>query len=184
MTVRDCTVPRARHAEAGFSLLEGLIAAALLLLVLVSILPLFSQAMLNNLQGNDASYVSNGTVDGFERISSLPFDNFFINISDPPPNGDSDDTTTVQPDRWALQGDSWVQDISQSPVANDEVQFTRRATIQQFHIVDLTEDGILTNPLPAGTSESGVHIKVVRMNLTGQRRIGAPAFQAVLVKAK
>ena len=70
MTDCDRTVPRPRHSEAGFSLIEGLIAAALLLLVLVSILPLFTQSMLNNATGNDSSYISNAAVDGFERISS------------------------------------------------------------------------------------------------------------------
>jgi Tfp pilus assembly protein PilV len=45
---------RARTAsEAGFSLVEGMIAALILLFVILGVLPLVSQSMLNNLQGND-----------------------------------------------------------------------------------------------------------------------------------
>ena len=176
MTVSDRTVPRACHAEAGFSLLEGLIAAALLLLVLVSVLPLFSQAMLNNLQGNDASYVSNGTIDGFERISSLPYDNFFIN----PVAGGTPEI--VRTEVFALRGDTWVPDITQSPVANDDVQFTRTATIRQYNIVDLHDNGTLDTPLDP--DDTSAVIKVIDFSVTGQRTIGAPAFQTALVKTK
>lgn len=165
-----------RPSEAGFSLIEGLIATALLLLVLVGILPLFSNAMLNNLRGNDASQVANGTVDGFERLSSLPFDNFFINVTGAGPAG------VVRSDVWAREGDLWVPDIAQSPVANDEEQFTRTATIRQYHINDLREDGTLDTPLDGGATDA--QIKVIDMDLTGERALGGPAFRTVLVKAK
>jgi hypothetical protein len=167
-------LPPPSPSEAGFSLIEGLIATALLLLVLIGILPLFSNAMLNNLRGNDASQVANGTVDGFERLSSLPFDNFFINVA----AGDE----IVQTDVWALEGDGWVPDIAQSPVTGDKVQFTRTATIQQYHINDLTEDGRLDNPLNAGATDAS--IKVIELDLSGERALGGPAFRTVLVKAK
>ena len=176
MTDCDRTVPGPRHSEAGFSLIEGLIAAALLLLVLVSILPLFTQSMLNNATGNDSSYISNAAVDGFERISSLPFDNFQINVI----AGATPEIVTT--DLWARQGDTWVTDISQSPVANDETQFTRTSTIRQYSSTDLTDDGDADTALDPG--DPNATLKVVQYRVTGQRRIGAPAFDTVLVKSK
>ncbi|MEZ5313277.1 MAG: hypothetical protein R2862_06270 [Thermoanaerobaculia bacterium] len=64
---------RPRTSEAGFSLIEGLVAAALLLIVTVGILPLFSRAMQNNAKGNDSTRQSNGAVDELERSISMPF---------------------------------------------------------------------------------------------------------------
>jgi hypothetical protein len=170
-------LPPRSSSEAGFSLIEGLIATALLLLVLVGILPLFSNAMLNNLRGNDASQVANGTVDGFERLSSLPFDNFFIN-----PVGAAGAAQVVRDDVWALEGDLWVPTIAQSPVTNDKEQFTRSARIRQFHIDDLRDNGTLDNPL--GEGDLNAHIKVIEMDVSGERALGGPAFRTVLVKAK
>ena len=46
---------QAKRGDAGFSLVEGLIAAALLLVIAVSILPLFTRALKSNLSGGRAS---------------------------------------------------------------------------------------------------------------------------------
>jgi hypothetical protein len=62
-----------RRSEAGFSVIEGLIAAALLLIITVGVLPLISRSMLNNVKGNDATRQSNGTVDEVERSFALDF---------------------------------------------------------------------------------------------------------------
>ena len=50
---------RAVGAEAGFSLLEVLIAAVLMLVIAVGVLPLFTRAMTASLSGNDSSQASN-----------------------------------------------------------------------------------------------------------------------------
>jgi len=134
---------RARASEAGFSLLEGLIAAALLVFVLVGILPLFERARLNLLQGNDATNVSNAASDGFDQMLSLPFNSFATNV---PATTNSVVTTDV----WALYADRWYTAIASSPVPNDQVQYTRTITLDQFQIDDLNDNGLLDAPLSSG----------------------------------
>lgn len=66
------TPPSARDAQAGFSLIETLIAAALLLLVALGVLPLFSNSIINNVQGNLASQTANFARAELERLRQLP----------------------------------------------------------------------------------------------------------------
>ncbi|MEM7351211.1 MAG: hypothetical protein AAF657_10420 [Acidobacteriota bacterium] len=59
-------------AEAGFSLLEGLFAAALLLVVAVSILPLFMRALESNTRGGRSSQLSTFTTAELEEVGQAP----------------------------------------------------------------------------------------------------------------
>ncbi len=63
-----------RHREAGFSLVEGLIAAALLLVVAVSVLPLFMRALESNTRGGRASQISTLTIAALEEINQATVD--------------------------------------------------------------------------------------------------------------
>ena len=63
-----------RHNEAGFSLLEGLFAAALLLVVAVSILPLFMRALESNTRGGRSSQVSTFVTAELEEINQASID--------------------------------------------------------------------------------------------------------------
>jgi len=58
------SVARPRASEAGFSVVEGLIAAALLVFILIGVLPLFERSRLNLMQGNDSTQVANAVIDG------------------------------------------------------------------------------------------------------------------------
>ena len=93
---------RARpQAEAGFSLIEALIAALLLLFIVIGVLPLFSRAMMNNIQGNDSSNISNSAVGGFEELLALPFDNQALTL----PGGAAENTTTQV---YSLHHNEWI----------------------------------------------------------------------------
>lgn len=69
-----CPGFRGRPAEAGFSLLEGLFAAALLLVVAVSVLPLFMRALESNTRGGRASQVSTFATAELEEINQATID--------------------------------------------------------------------------------------------------------------
>ncbi len=60
--------------EAGFSLVEGLIAAALLLVVAVSVLPLFMRALESNTRGGRASQVTTLVTAAIEEINQATVD--------------------------------------------------------------------------------------------------------------
>ncbi len=58
MSIGKTNRRRAQSSEQGFSLLEGLFAAALLLVVAVSVLPLFMRALESNIRGGRSSQAS------------------------------------------------------------------------------------------------------------------------------
>ncbi len=63
-----------RDREAGFSLIEGLMAAGLLLVVAVSVLPLFMRALDSNTRGGRASQVSTLITAALEEINQATVD--------------------------------------------------------------------------------------------------------------
>ncbi|MEM7582402.1 MAG: hypothetical protein AAF560_03400 [Acidobacteriota bacterium] len=65
---------RGRRGEQGFSLLEGLFAAALLLVVAVSVLPLFMRALESNTRGGRASQASTLVTAELEEINQASID--------------------------------------------------------------------------------------------------------------
>ncbi len=65
----------ARYAEAGFSLVEGLIAAALLLVIAVSVLPLFMQALVSNTRGGRSSQLTALVNAELESLNQATLDN-------------------------------------------------------------------------------------------------------------
>ena len=63
------------RATAGFSMIEALIAAAILLIIALGLLPLFSRSISDNVSGNDASQATNGSRTEVEEMLQLPFNN-------------------------------------------------------------------------------------------------------------
>ena len=60
--------------QAGFSLVEGLIAAALLLVIAVSVLPIFMRALESNLSGGRSSQLATFVTTDIEAVSQEPVD--------------------------------------------------------------------------------------------------------------
>lgn len=71
---------RRRRGEAGLSLLETLIATAILGIVAVGLLPIFHRAVWNNISGADASLVTQMVKSEQEGLESLPYDAPAINM--------------------------------------------------------------------------------------------------------
>jgi len=159
--------PGPRAEEAGFSLIEALIAALLLLFIVLGVLPLFSRAMMNNIQGNDSSNIANAAVEGFEQSLALPFDNDQISL----PAGQAVRTTTQV---YSLLHNEWI--LPADLAAGDEAQYTRTERLQQFQLSDLTDNGQLDNPLPGGTAPTFVQLKRIEIQIQNERTLGAPPF--------
>ena len=66
---------RSRLSDRGFSLIEALIAAAILMVIALGLLPLFSRAINDNVSGNDATQATNNSRTQVEEILQLPFTN-------------------------------------------------------------------------------------------------------------
>ena len=165
---------RARsHGEAGFSLVEGLIAALILLFVIVGVLPLVSQSMLNNLQGNTASFQTSSSVDGTETLLSVPFNAPELVIA-------VGSTTSVIQDLYVLEDvlpaitgleakpKRWLA-LADFNASTDLTEYTRTATIEQFGASDLDSDDSFDTPLDGITDPGSVHFKRVTMQIRHER---------------
>ena len=171
MNERTAPLIRTWNRQAGFSLLETLVAAALLLFIIIGILPLFQRSQLNLVQGNDASNVANATIDLGERMLSLPFNCQDTNI-------DAGSTQKVATDFWLAgrrqgnleYGDRWVTDMT--PYPSDKALYTRTVTLEQFQLTDLTDNGVLDTPLDGGVSDGSdgkVQFKRYTMDVVNTR---------------
>jgi len=174
MTTPCFASPRCRPSERGFSLIEGLIAMALLLLIVTGLLPLFTRSMLNNVQGDEATRATNIVVDDFERLLSLPFDSLDISV----PDGG---TEVVRDDALLLAANLW-HDAATIP-SGDQARFLRTTTVRQYNVDDLLDNGILDNPLPGGWTPSQVHIKVIDVDVANPRTTDAPPYTVRVVQS-
>ena len=173
--------------EAGFSIVEGLIAALLLLIVTLGILPLFSRAMSNNVKGNDSTRQSNGAIDAFETSAALPFNSGDMNM----PIGS---TSVVVTDTLALKrvasptggGDQTISARWELPAAlgSDDVPvMNRQRTLQQFAFSDLADNQTFDDPLDGATEPRLVHFKVIDLTLQDATGAASRPYQLRVVQA-
>jgi hypothetical protein len=163
-----------RPGEAGYSVIEGLIAAALLLIVTVGVIPLFTRSMINNLRGNDSTRISNGAVDELERATEAPFNSGDMSLA---ALADERIDTTVIALKQLPGNPAGGLSMRWEPVATlpsgDEPDMLRRRTLRQFTFSDfnaLEPDDSFLNPLPEGTEEQAIHIKVVDLDFFDANR--------------
>jgi Tfp pilus assembly protein PilV len=173
---------RIRSGEAGFSLLETLIAAAMLLLILIGILPLFERSRLNIVQGGEMNRSANAVVDASERMLSLPFDNFSKIIVAA--------ESRIDTDFWLIDGDTWSATVP----TGDHAQLTRQLTVEQFNSAAIEDDDWLigfegpsigeeNEAEPAGAARENIHLKRFHLRMTAPRNEGGPGFTVLTVQA-
>jgi Tfp pilus assembly protein PilV len=172
---------RARGGQAGFSMLEGLVATALLLFVILGVLPLFTQSMLNNLAGRESTTSTNLGADSLERTLQMPLfteDLTFasgnaLRIYEHLSSGDADGTViqTVRAEvseatrpsaadyRTEFSGVAWTT----TPEVDD---WGRISTVRYFGLAALSDNVLAADEqLPGGTSEVSVHVKEIEVTV-------------------
>ena len=149
-----------RRCEAGFSVIEGLIAAALLLIITVGVLPLISRSMLNNVKGNDATRQANGTVDEIERALALDFFGGDTSVQG---------GATVLTNQTAIGvvhlpggqqtiSSTWVPYASLAPA---DVVLRRTHTMQQYETDEYAIDQTFDTPLSGNAEQRQQNLKVI-----------------------
>src|SRR5436309_2220196 len=128
MSVLEGPPPVEAYAEAGFSLVETLIAALLFLVVVVGMLPLFLSSITNNNAGNDYLHATNFARSDLEQLHKLPFTDPNLTIA-----GGS--TSTTRTDYFAqnplLTGvGQWL--TTATAAAPPLVLWQRSATVRQY----------------------------------------------------
>jgi len=167
---------RSRRSQAGFTVVEGLIAALILAIVLIGILPMVTQSMQNNLLGNDATNESNSATDQIERMLAVPFDDSSVTLA-------AGSTALVATDYYLLDGDKWATAIP----AGDRAKYTRTSTVEWFQATDLFDNGTLDSPLD-GTAKApnnnNVQIERITMDIERERALGHVTYRVVALKAQ
>lgn len=170
-----------RAGERGMSLIEALIAMALLLLVAIGILPLFTRAMVNNAAGSEATQTANNARAQLEDLAQLSFNNVALRLDG------GDELLTVEE---YYMGQPMVQGDERWAPANsdtEQVLYERTTRVRQFSLNGLQDDdadnvidsidgigdgdhdGEFDNPLPDGTDTQFVHLKEVAVEIVTPR---------------
>lgn len=119
-----------RPGARGMSLVEALIAMALLLLVAIGILPLFTRAMVNNAAGGEATAVANHARYRLEELGQLPFNNDALTVQNGVEVMVADHYFSGDPNRqgdeiWAAAGSGTGAEVRD-----------RTSRVRQFRLID------------------------------------------------
>ncbi len=163
---------QSRRHDAGFSVIEALVAAAILLIIALGLLPVFSRSINDNVTGNDATQATNGSRTELEELLQIPFNNTRVVVA-------SGNTQTVTKDYYtrglsnagtadyeigsATEG--WATDAS----GRGPVLWNRTTTVTQYSISDLN-DGKLDTPLDGSTDPDFVHLKQVQVQIDNPKK--------------
>jgi Tfp pilus assembly protein PilV len=161
--------PKGRSAVAGFSLIEALIAAAILLMIALGLIPLFARSIVDNSLGNDATQASNHGKTHLEELLQLPFSNQRLTVPAASTELAAVDTFTLgNQDQIGDAGEGWWPG---APTDKGRIAWTRTTRVRQYGITDL-DDGVLD----AGEAKSGgtqpifIHLKEVEVQMDSSRQ--------------
>jgi prepilin-type N-terminal cleavage/methylation domain-containing protein len=163
--------PLSGEARAGFSLLEVLVASVILLFIALALIPLFTRAMRDNVQGNDATQESNHGKSREELVLQLPFNNQGVTVPAGQVVGETVESWTQgAPDVINDANEGWWQG---STAGRGLPLWARTTDVRQFGVADL-DDGRLDNPLPGDTQPIFVQLKEVEVRMESARNPANP----------
>jgi len=144
--------------EGGMSLVEVVIASAVLLVVAVGTVPLFVRSTFNNIAGLDSTQATQHSISEHENLIVLALDDRRFEISDPQPGQTVQPTGTGPGDEMLLGDMFWDRGarapdpaavrigdgdwIADPTGAQDLVFWRRRSVIRQYTYADIS-DGVI-----------------------------------------
>jgi prepilin-type N-terminal cleavage/methylation domain-containing protein len=177
----------------GFSLVEVLIAMALLTVVLLSLVPLFQRSMVVNANGREAGQQSALGRSEVEKLLQLPFNHDLLEVTAGTERTFTEYWSTGLQERLGDEG--WRPDLP-TPGAGlgqqAEALWQRTVRVHQYSLngvedsdgdgvidrilglEDADRDGVFDNPLPAGALAASVHLKEVEVTVDSRRSAGNP----------
>jgi len=142
-----------KRTDHGFSVVEVLIATLIFLIIAVGILPLFAASARNNLDGREATEVSN-----FGR--SAVEDLLQATITDPRLTVPSGSTVLVSDEYWSKKDQVWK---SGTGTSTDVALWRRQTRVRQYNVTDLSA------PLNGSADAGQVHLKEVEVQVWHSR---------------
>lgn len=167
--------PEPRRAEAGFNLIEMLIGIALLFIIAVGVVPLFSRAAALNSFGRESTTVAGYGRTVQEEYAQLPFaapqltlsageeltvEQFWVPL--PVTSSDPNDPVDAALGEW----------VDEATLAGRQAHWERELRVRQFSVNDLNDDGQFNDPLDATSDFNFVHLKEVQVEVAGVREGG------------
>lgn len=138
--IRSFRGERPRSQE-GFSVVEVLIAAGILLFILLGLLPIFTQSAVSNSSGNQYTQLTNAAKSELERLIDLPIDNAEVVV----PNGVNELVTTTF---YSAATKQWVDSIT---LGSEEPVWNRKVTVRQCDLTGFV-NGRCATLQPGGVS--------------------------------
>lgn len=163
-TTNEAETPRC--GQTGFSIVEALIASALILGIAIGIIPLFVMAMQSNLEGQDSTQVANHARTRMEEFYQLPWESEFLQIQA--------GTERVFEEFYSKEEKRWI-DMAGGDTPADDDPYLRTTTIRQYHINEFLDAQVTAtppDPLPATASPNQVHLKEIEVEVRGTRGPG------------
>ena len=168
---------RRRRAERGLTLIEVVIASAVLLVVSLGVLPLFVRSIADNAVSRESTDMTNSARSEIERYSQLDFFSPELTVVA--------GTSLVTDEYYSYVTKQWQPGVA--PVGDPAV-FTRTVTVRQFSATALDYGGLdygVLDPaeaLDATVSPDFVHLKEIVVSVVGQRQNASlsPASQITL----
>lgn len=164
--------PAACRGDAGFSIIEALIAAAILLIIALGLLPVFSRAINDNVTGSDATQATNGSRTEVEELLQMPFNNQRLVVPAGKTEAETKDYFTrgksdSGADTYQIGSDTegWTTDTSD----RGPVMWNRITTVQQYSLSDL-DDGKLDTPMDGGTDPSSIQLKQIQVRIENPKK--------------
>jgi Tfp pilus assembly protein PilV len=146
------------RGNAGFSMIEAMIAAGILLIIAIGMIPLFTRSMLNNAMGNDYTQATANGVTELEESANKPFQSVDLL----PATGAA---TMQRVDYVArgLQTGSAVSDLDWQYTKKDptdstktiNVMWTRTLRVRTFKVTALDDGQLTDDELASLTSDLG-----------------------------
>jgi Tfp pilus assembly protein PilV len=154
--------------EAGFSLVEALVATGILLMIAIGIIPFFATSILNNTRGSDSTTSTNYSRTQVENLLQLPFNSPSLAVPAA--------ASQAETDEWWAPGaagaindaaEGW-KDAAVTPKPAATVSPWSRTTIVTQYSVAALADGRLdpkTEAENGSTPANNVHLKVVAVEV-------------------
>ena len=168
---------RRRNRNAGFSLIESLIAAGILLGIVLGVLPMFTRAMLNNTAGGDSSSATNFSKSEVERLLQTDFNSPQTLV----PGGAN---SLVRPAEAWIQGaadhmgdERWTT----APTAGDAELWVRTATVRQYSVRAFDDRLLADNEALSGDADPLLEIHIKELDAQMYRGVLASQLPATII---
>lgn len=146
-----------QRSTSGFSLIEVMVASAILLVIALGLVPLYMRSIRSNVEGFDYTQVANSARSRADEFFQLPFNSPAVEV----PAGQEE--LEVQ-DFYSHAEHRWMEQAEWDLVEGEDVAlFTRTTTVRQFSIGDLK------TPLVGGEAPEAVHLKEITVSVEGSR---------------